>query len=233
MKRILAIAASAMALPGITLAATRSYDLGPFEAISVAEGVDADIMLGAKQSVTAETRSDNFDDLRISVEGKTLRIDRQPRGLFSQWFSGFRANYKVHVVTPALHSLSASSGADVKVHGSLEGNFSVVASSGSEVHVSELKGGNVSANTSSGSDIDLAGSCASLEATASSGSDLDAEELHCENVTVHTSSGSDVSVTATRRVAGHASSGSDVRVRGRPAQVQVEKSSGADVTVRD
>jgi hypothetical protein len=89
----------------------------------------------------------------------------------------------------------------------------------------------VKATSSSGSDLDIAGSCLSLEAAASSGSDLDADDLKCESVTVQASSGSDVSVAATKRVAGRASSGSDVVVRGRPAQVQVEKSSGADLSV--
>jgi len=231
MKRIVAITACAVALPGITLAATRTYDIGAFEAVSVAAGVDADITLGPTRSVVAETRSGSFEDLRISVEGGMLRIDRAPHSWFSNWFSSTRISYKVHIVTPALHSLTASSGADVTVKGSLEGDFTVTASSGSDVHVSQVRGGNVKATSSSGSDLDIAGSCLSLEAAASSGSDLDADDLKCESVTVQASSGSDVSVAATKRVAGRASSGSDVVVRGRPAQVQVEKSSGADLSV--
>lgn len=233
MKPILAITACAFALPGIALAATRTYDMGAFEAVSVAAGVDVDITLGPTRSVIAETRSDSFDDLRISVEGNVLHIDRAPRRWSFNWFTGNRRNYHVHVVTPALHSLTASSGADVKVKGNLDGDFTVTASSGSEVGVSGIRGGNVRATTSSGSDINIAGSCISLEATASSGSDLDAEDLLCENVSLQTSSGSDVSVAATKRVTGRASSGSDVSVHGRPALVQVEKSSGADVSNRN
>jgi hypothetical protein len=233
MSRILAITAFALALPGAAFAATKTYETGAFEGVSVSAGVEADITVGPARSVIAESTSDTFDDLRIAVEGNVLQIGRPNSSWFSGWFSGSRPNYKVHVVTPALHSLAVSSGADVTAKGSLDGDFSVTSSSGSEVDVSGVKGGNVKANSSSGSEIDIAGSCISLEAEASSGSDLDAEDLKCENATVRASSGSDVSVTASQRVSGNASSGSDVSIRGRPPVVEVEKSSGAGVKVRE
>lgn len=232
MKRILLITVLALSLPGAALAATRTYETGAFEGVSVAAGVDADITLGPARSVIAETSSDNFDDLRISVEGNVLRIDRPPGSWFSGWFS-VRPSYKVHVVTPTLHSLSASSGAEATAMGNLEGDLAVSSSSGSEVDVSGVKGGNVKASSSSGSELEIAGSCVSLEAEASSGSDLDADDLKCENVVVRASSGSDISVAASKRVTGKASSGSDVSIRGQPPVVQVEASSGASVKVRD
>lgn len=213
MKRILAITACAFALPGATLAATRTYETVAFEGVSVAAGIEADVTLGPTRSVVAETSSDNFDDLQISVEGNVLRIGRSASNWFFGWFSGRRPSYQVHVVTPTLHSLAASSGSEATFKGNLEGDFSVKASSGSQ--------------------LDLAGSCISLEAEASSGSDVDAEDLDCQNVTVRASSGSDISVAATKRVTGNASSGSDVRIRGQPPVVQVETSSGASVKVRD
>jgi hypothetical protein len=230
MKRILTITACAFALPGIALAATRTYETGAFEGVSVAAGIEADINVGPARSVTAETRADNFDDLRISVEGNVLRIERPPRSWFTNWFAGNRTDYKVRVTTPTLHSLSVASGADASVRGNPEGDFTVAASSGSEATVTQLKGRYVNASTSSGSDLKISGTCLSI---AANGSDLDAEGLVCEDVTVNASSGSDVSVAATKHVAGGASSGSDVRVRGRPSVVQVKTSSGADISVRE
>jgi Putative auto-transporter adhesin, head GIN domain len=231
MKRLLAIAACACAAPSAALAATHTYETGAFEAVSVASGVEADITLGPNRSVRADTKADNFDALRITVNGNVLRIERARGGIFG-WF-GSRPNFQVHIVTPALHSLTASSGSDVTTRGSVEGNFSVTASSGSDVDVSLVRGGNVKADASSGSEISIAGSCISLEVGASSGSDVDADELSCESVSVQASSGSDVSIKATKSVKGKASSGSDVRIKGKPPAVQVEKSSGAKVVVRD
>jgi hypothetical protein len=228
MNHLPGIVACTLALPGVALAATRTYEVSAFEAISVAAGIDADITIGPSRRVVAETKARDFDDLRISVEDNVLKIGRPARS----WFFFGRANYKVHVVTPALRSLAASSGADVNVTGPVAGDFSVSASSGSDVDISGIKGGNVKAHASSGSDVDIAGSCVTLKVDASSGSDLDAGNLRCETITVQISSGSDVSVSASKRVTGKASSGSEVRVSGAPPDVQVDKSSGADVIVR-
>jgi hypothetical protein len=212
-------------LPLTALAATRNYDTGAFEAVSVAAGVDVEVTLGSSRSIVAESRFGDFDELRIAVQGNTLKIDRPPRG----WFQFRRPDFKVRVVTPVLHSVTASSGADVMVSGTSEGNFAIDASSGSDVQVSGIKASSVKASASSGSDLELSGTCLSLEVTASSGSDLDADNLKCENVTVQASSGSDLSVFASRSVTGKASSGSDLHIAGAPPVVQMEKSSGADI----
>jgi hypothetical protein len=227
MNRLPAITTFALLLPAAAVAATRSYEIAAFESVSVAAGVDAQISLGTSRSVVAETRSEDFDDLRIEVQGNVLRIDR-PKG---RWFFFRRPDYEVRIVTPVLRSLSASSGADVDVKGTPGGDFTVEASSGSDVNVSLIKAGKVKAHASSGSDLELSGTCTSLEAETSSGSDLEAGDLRCETVSVQTSSGSDVSVFASRSVTGKASSGSDVHISGAPPAVQVDKSSGADVTV--
>jgi len=226
MIRLPGISACLLLLPLTALAATRTYEVASFEAVSAAAGVDVDITQGPSRSVVAETRTGGFDDLRISVQGNLLKIDRQPRG----WFQFMRPSYTVHVVTPVLRSVTGSSGSDVTVKGAGAEDFAVDASSGSDIHVSGLKAGNVKAHASSGSDLKLAGTCATLQVEASSGSDVDAESLRCETATVHTSSGSDISLYASGSVTGSASSGADVRVGGSPPVVKVETSSGADVS---
>jgi len=223
----LPLIAACLLLPAAGFAASRTYAVTPFDAVSVTAGVDVEISLGATHSVMAETRTSNFDDLRISVQGNVLKIDRRSRG----WFQFRRPAYQVHVVTPALHSVVASSGSDVDVKGTSDGDFSVEASSGSDVQIVVGKARTVKVAASSGSDVEIAGSCTALEARASSGSDLDADDLRCETAAIEASSGSDVSVFASRSVSGAASSGSDVQVSGAPATVNVERSSGADVRV--
>ncbi|MCC6633325.1 MAG: DUF2807 domain-containing protein [Gammaproteobacteria bacterium] len=229
MKHLPVLATCLVLLPGVSLAATRTYDVGAFDTVSAAAGVDVEITMGATRSVVAETQADDFDDLRIAVQGNVLKIDRPSRG----WSLFRRPGYKVRVVTPVLRSLVASSGSDVDVKGTVAGDFTVDASSGSDVQVSAIQGGRVKAQTSSGSDLDLSGTCTSLDADAASGSDLDARSLRCETVSIQASSGSDVSVSASRSVTGKATSGSDVKISGAPPTVQVDKSSGANVDVRN
>jgi Putative auto-transporter adhesin, head GIN domain len=227
MNRLPNFAACLLLLPGAALAATRTYEVGAFESVSAAAGVDVQITLGPSRSVVAETGSDSFDDLLVEATGNELKISRPNRG----WFMFRRPNYKVRVVTPQLRAVLASSGADVEVKGPIVGDFTVNSSSGSDVQVAQIQGGNVQARASSGSDLEIAGLCASLDAEASSGSDLDARSLRCEAVTVQAASGSDVSVWASRSVTGKATSGADVSISGGPPVVRVDKSSGADVNV--
>jgi hypothetical protein len=233
MKCLSLVAICALALPAAALAASKTYDVGAFEEVSVSGGIEVVITVGPTRSVTASTRAEDFDDLRVEVVGRALKIDRPARSWFTGWFSG-RPDYQVQVVTPTLRSLAASSGSNVAIKGGPEGDFSVTAASGSDVEIAGVRGGNLKASASSGSDLEIAGTCVSLEAEASSGSDLDAGGLRCENVRVHASSGSDMTVAATRGVTGEASSGSDVRVRGgQTLAMQVKTSSGADVEVTE
>jgi hypothetical protein len=197
--------------------------------VSVAAGIEVDIASGSTRSVIAETRTDDFDDLRVVVKGNELRIGRPARNWF--WW-GRRRNYQVRVVMPVLRSLDVSSGSEVSVKGAFSGDFSVESSSGSEVEVAQLQGGAVRARSSSGSELRLAGSCQSLDADSSSGSDLDAGRMMCGSVTVEASSGSDARVAATRELIARASSGADVKVSGAPAVVKVKKSSGGSVNIR-
>jgi hypothetical protein len=227
MNRLPVTAACLLVLPVAALAASRSYDTGAFDAVSVAAGINVQITLGPVRSVSAETRSDDLDNLRIAVQDNVLRIDRPRRS----WFFFRQPDYRVRIVTPTLRSVVASSGADVDVKGTSAGEFTVHASSGSDVQVSLNKADTVKAHASSGSDLEISGVCSTLDAEASSGSDLDAGGLKCETVKIQTSSGSDVSVFASRSVTGRASSGSDVQIGGAPPVVQVDKSSGADVSI--
>lgn len=231
MRSIIIAAACLLALPAATLAATRTYDTRDFDSVAVAAGINVDVTLGRDHRVIAETGADDFDDLRISVEENMLRIERPRRS----WFSfGRRAEYRVRVEVPVLRNLSASSGSRVSVRGETPGNsFTVSSSSGSSLDIRISRSDAVVANSSSGSRLQISGTCRSIRVQASSGANLDAEDLRCQDADVQASSGSAISLAATRRVAGAASSGASVKVRGGPDVVEVKRSSGANLTIRD
>jgi Putative auto-transporter adhesin, head GIN domain len=227
MNRVPILASFLLVLPASAIAATRSYETAAFESVSAAAGVEVQITVGTPRSVVAETQSNDFDDLRIEVRGNVLRIDR-PRGW---WIFSRRPNYSVRIVTPALRSVTASSGSDVVVKADSLGDFAVNASSGSAVQVTLARAGTIKASASSGSELAISGACTALEVETSSGSEVDAGKLNCETVKVQASSGSEASVFASRSVMGKASSGSDVQIGGAPPVVQVDRSSGADVSL--
>ena len=230
MTRLLTLAICALTAPGLALAAaSRTYDTAAFDAVSVAAGVQAEITIGPRRSVLARTPADDFDDLRVTVKGNVLHLDRPLRSWF---FFRRHPDYQVQIVMPALRSVAASSGARVTLSNGGSSNLSVTVSSGGMVNASVDKGAAVQAHASSGSRLQIAGSCTSLEAGASTGADLDAQDLDCQDVIVRASSGSNVTVTASRRITVKGSSGSSTRVSGKPASVQIDKSSGARITIR-
>jgi len=228
MKKSIAVLACALIFSGAAQAASRTYDVESFDRVVVAAGIDVQIHQGSTFKVEATTSAENFDDLEIARQGNQLRIDRPRRSWFMSWR---RPKYEVRVTMPALRALTASSGAEVDVRGAFRGDLVVKASSGSEITVQNVEGGAVTAQASSGSDLEIAGRCTTLKAHASSGADLHARGLRCETAEVRASSGSDVSLLVTQSVTGAASSGSGINVRGRPAHVDVNRSSGAAVKV--
>lgn len=225
MRHSIFVSALALLLPLAAQAATRTYNTAEFDSVAVAAGVDAQITLGTTRSVVADSSNDDFDSLRVVVEGRQLKIDRPS----AHWLSFRRPHYTVRVVTPELHSVSATSGSDVEVHGASSGDFSLKASSGSDMKVALTRNATVKVDISSGSDVDVSGECTAVQVEASSGSHAKARHLKCETAAVQASSGADVDVFATRIVTGHASSGANVNIAGAPTSITVEKSSGADI----
>lgn len=226
--RMLVVAAGALLLPVAAGAATRGYEVGSFDKVSVAAGMRVDITQGSARSVVAETRGDDFDELRIVVKDGELHIERAADSWFRFWR---QTSYTVRVVMPVLRSVEASSGSSVDVKGAFAGDFTVSTSSGSRIEIAQLKGGKVRARASSGSTLEVAGSCQSLDADTSSGSNINADELTCESVTVEASSGSGAKVAATKGLTASASSGANVRVSGGPTVVKISNSSGGRVHV--
>ena len=144
MRRMFLFAACILTMSGTALAASRAYDTGSFNAIEISAGIHVDIVPGPDHRVVAETSGDDFDDLQIRVEKGVLRIGRPARN----WFSfGRRADYHVRVQSPALRSISASSGSRVTAEGGelATGAFALHASSGSNLEV-QISRGNANMN---------------------------------------------------------------------------------------
>lgn len=200
-----ALTAGAIALTAPALAATRTVDLPAFDRIDASRGVEVNVAVGGAQSVSAENKDGDFDDLVLEVKHGVLRATRKERAF------NFRRgpNYTITVRMPTLVGLEVSSGAETNVTGVKANAFSIDASSGAEANV--------------------AGTCERLNADASSGAEIDASDLICAVVDVDVSSGADADVHATKSVTADASSGGSAKVHGSPKEVDADKSSGGSV----
>jgi len=195
-KIALASAALVLVLAGAANAAPRSHN--GFSRVAASAGTDVRITVGRGFSVDVSGR--DADRIVTRVSGDTLVVEPE-----RNWRSR-RHDAVVTITMPEIDGLDASSGAHIAANG--------------------LSSGDVTLGASSGARVQVAGSCARVDADVSSGADLDASELQCQNGAAEASSGGRVRVNATGRLDVDASSGGRVIAYGDPSIGNISLSSG-------
>jgi hypothetical protein len=202
-------------------------DVQDFNRLKVSTGIDVKLSQGNSHRVIIKANEDIIDDVESEVVGGTLKlyVDRN-------WFWG-GATVEAEITFVELNSIDVSAGSDVESDGLLTfEDLEIEASSGSDLRLN-LEAYDVKLRTSSGSDANLRGAARNFEARASSGSDISAYDFEVENAILECSSGSDVKANVSRTMKVKASSGSDIHYRGDPELLEVNTSSGADLTKVD
>lgn len=215
-------------------AASQTFDVPPFDAVSVTAGIAAVVDVGGAQSVTAEApNAATLSRLEIVVRDGRLDVGIKWNPLDLLFNLGQRRPVTVHITVPALVEASASAGADVDVNHASGEQLSFEASSGAALAVPGLAGDLVRIELSSGASLVASGTCDTLTIRTSSGADIDARALECATVIAEASSGGRMRTFASRSIDAEASSGGFIAVDGRPAQSRVESSSGGNVDISD
>ncbi len=201
-----------------------------YDGVKVSTGIDVFIRQGSAQSVTVEADEDDIEDLRTEVKGGVLNIYFENKSSFWNWD---QRSGKVYVTVTDIKLVKSSSGSEVIGETVLVSDYlEVESSSGSDLKL-HVKVKTLKAESSSGSDMQLSGEVDYFEASSSSGSDLEAIDLTARKARLRASSGSDLSVSVTDDIEAHASSGSDITYSGRPQYVNIDESSGGDVSRRN
>ncbi|MGH1420351.1 MAG: GIN domain-containing protein [Hyphomonas sp.] len=177
---------------------TKSYDYEGFTKLKTSAGITVSYKPAPDYSVIATITKGTPENLKIRQYGSTLSISQKSTG----WNKS--SSIHVHVTSPELTGIDASSGSSIDVSGITAEAFSI--------------------ESSSGSNIEVSGACTNLEAETSSGSSVDARELKCLRAEVEASSGSSIRVHATDYAESDPSSGASIRIYGDPKERDVEKS---------
>ena len=194
-----------------------------FNSIKVSEGIEVLLEKSDVTSVSVEA-DDNIIGLLITeVKDGVLNI-------YFDDFVGRVKSKKVYISINTFDAISTSSGASLKAVGSFSGDvMEFNASSGSDIEI-EIEANNVICNASSGSDLHILGTSTNLDADASSGSDINAGGLKVNTADVNASSGSEMDIFVTEKLTADASSGADIKYSGNPANKEISKSSGGNVS---
>ena len=129
-------------------------------------------------------------------------------------------------------SIEATSSADVIAHAVTDSRARIDASSSSDVRLVLESTADVDVDASSSTDVVLSGTCDEITVDASSSADVEAKDLLCNSAEIEASSSADVSVSVTEALEAKASSGADINVYGAPTQVDINESSGGDISIK-
>lgn len=205
---------------------TEKRNTAPFNKISVSQAIEVDVQLGIQTSVVVEADDNIISDIETlsSGEGKLSIMLKDNVSLRN-------ATIKVHVITPDITSLTASSAAQIDgktIISNME-RIDLKASSSGKITM-QVETPTVDLNASSGSSIILSGRAKNIKANASSGSTMDLESLKAETVNAKASSGSTIKVFASVSLDASASSGSNIIHTGGAASIKKNESSGGSVS---
>jgi hypothetical protein len=202
---------------------TETRNLKDFDKITVARGLDCEIIQSNKSEVVVEADDNVMKGIKTTVENGTLKIT----SIYNNYFNV--KSKKIIVYVPVIVSLETTSGANLKNRDVIKSNNILIkSSSGSDIEVN-IESEKITAESTSGSDMILRGKAITLETSSSSGSLLNAERLLANEIISQSSSGSDTTVNPILKLSAKASSGSSIGYIKKPNQIDIEESSGGSV----
>ena len=195
-----------------------------FSGIKVSTGIDLFISQGNTNAITVEA-DENLHDLIITeVKEGVLKIYTDK----NIWKSKAR---KVYVTIEKLSFLKATSGSDVKSETIIKTNeISISATSGAAIEIN-VEAESVATSTTSGSDIKITGTTINHASNATSGSSIDAYDLKSDNAIAKATSSASINIYASKKMEGKATSGADIYLKGNPATINKEVSSGGSISM--
>ncbi len=196
--------------------------LAKFTTISVAEGIEVNLLKGSTYSAKISARNIGLKEVLTEVSGDNLKVHLD---------GGNHHNVDVFIdiTFVSLEAVKASSAADVTSSSVIEtANFKVKASSAADIKL-KLKVQVLEVDASSAADITLSGWAESQTVDISSAADYKAFELKSKTANVSASSATDAKVYVSENLEAKASSGASVKYKGNPTKLTERSSSGGDV----
>lgn len=182
---------------------TRSFPVSGFDKVSASGSEAITITTGKAVSVTATGDAEKLDQLRITVEGGTLRIDHKSNKDWS-WNSNDRT--RIAITMPALHGLHASGSGDIVADNGTGPAFEGRMSGSGDLKIAAINSPAVALHTSGSGGITAGGKCTTGSFSTSGSGDMDLAALACTNV--------DIKISGSGDIAARASGNANIRISG-------------------
>lgn len=200
------VAALALALAGCGSGQMTSQirDVGEVSRVRAEGKIDVEVRAGAPRRVEVRAGEKVIDDVATEVDGDTLVVRTESRGLVigSDGFDDSR----VVVQLPELQSVDSDGSSDIEVAG--------------------LDGGTLAASVDGSGDLEARGRVSALDLTVDGSGDADLVRLAARRVRVEVHGSGDAEVQALDVLEAVAEGSGSIRYRGRP-RVQMSRTRGS------
>ncbi len=199
-------------------------EVGAFQGIRAAEGIDVFLKKGDRESVRVEVDGNTeLSHVVTEVAGTYLKIHLRD-GRFRR-----NVNAKVFVTYREINRISASSASNVYSEDAIKTrNLTVECASAASVELS-VDVDDIKADASSAGDLELKGKANRAEFAVSSAGEIDAYDLQAGIISVTGSSAGTAKIHVLNELYAEATSGASIRFRGNPAKSRTDSRSGGSV----
>lgn len=195
-----------------------------FTSVSSSNAIKVELVKGDSPKVIVRTDSNLQDHIKTEIRGSELKV--YVKGNIRKY-----SEMTVFVTFTKLEGVKSSSASDIICKDEIVAEeFSVRASSASSVSLKNLQAKEVEVDVSSAASIKVAGRCEYLDVEASSAADANLYDLEANRVEADASSAADIRIYTNSSLEANASSGADITYKGSPKHLEIEESSGGDIS---
>jgi hypothetical protein len=208
---------------------TKKYSLGNFQKLEIGYDFDVIITKGSSYQVTAMGRSEDLENLEVTVEGGTLKFDIDAS--WSWW--GYTKNHKkinLAITMPRLKSAEFSGASHVRLNGfSDEEQMNLNISGASKLVAESLQSDKLVLDLSGASNAEISGRAPKLEAELSGASHLKAQNFLVRDGDINASGASHVEINLQKSLRVEASGASKIEYSGNPMYLSKDLSGASSV----
>lgn len=205
---------------------SQEMDLSDFTKVNASHSFTVNINQGDSYSVIIRTDDNLVDNLDVSVQGDTLRIQFDPNR------SPLSGTMEADITMPQLTGIEFSGASDGTISGFSSTNDFRADLSGSSSLTGDLESGDARFDVSGASDVRLGGSGGNLVIDASGSSDLKLFDFAVEDADIQVSGSSTAEVNVNGTMNVNASGASDVTYTGNPSLGNIDTSGSSSVNAQ-